>query len=110
EEADVVGDDLGGVALVAVLVFPGARLDAPLDVGLAPLAQVLATQLAELSPGDDAVPLGALLLLPALVGPALARRQTELAHRVAARDVAQLGIGAEVSDQDDLVHTTSHGA
>ena len=58
----MVGDELGGVALLAVLVLPLAGLDAALDVDLGALAQVFRGALGLLAPGDDAEPLG--LFLP----------------------------------------------
>src|SRR5262249_45285240 len=69
EELHVVGDDLGGVAILAFLVLVLASLDPALDVHLAALRQVLRTDLGALAPDDHPVPLGALLLLPVLVDP-----------------------------------------
>ena len=61
-ERDLVGDELGGVALVAGLVFPLAGLDATLDVDLVALAQALRGPLGLLAPDHDPEPLG--LFLP----------------------------------------------
>src|SRR5258706_537918 len=64
EERHLVGDDLGHVALLAGgLVVPRARLQAPLDVDLPPLVEVLGAVLAGLAPNDDLVPFGAFLAL-----------------------------------------------
>src|SRR5260370_38676484 len=66
EELHVVGDDLGRPPLLAVLAFPRAGLDAPLDVDERPLAGVLGADLGEISlagvVGHDVVVVGELLL------------------------------------------------
>src|SRR6185503_4666561 len=92
EELDVVRDDLGDVSLVAFLVVVVARLDPTLDVDLASLREVLRADLRALAPHDDSMPLGALLALPVLVVPALARCHAELAHALTARGVPHVGV------------------
>src|SRR4029077_1827779 len=73
EHLHLVADDLGGVALVALLVLPLARAQTAFDVNLRALAQVLGGDLRQAPEKRHAMPLGALLLLPAgLVAPALA--------------------------------------
>ena len=71
DQLHAVGDDLGRVLLDAVLVGVLARLQAALDVDRAALLQVLAGDLRLASEEHDAMPLGALLLLAALVLPLL---------------------------------------
>ena len=61
EHLHLLGDDLGGVLLDAVLVVPLARLQAPLDVDRAALLQVLAGDLGQAVVEDDAVPFGLLV-------------------------------------------------
>jgi len=51
--------------------FPLASLQLAFDVDLLTFRQVLTTDLGELLPGNDVVPLGALLLIAALVLPGL---------------------------------------
>ena len=108
EELHVGGDDLGDVLLVAFLVVVRAGLDAALDEDLAALGEVLRADLGALAPHHDAVPLGALLALTVLVVPALAGRDAQLADALPARRVPHVGIGAEVSDEDDFVDSTGH--
>src|SRR5262249_48229438 len=103
QEAHVLRDDLGDVALVAVLVVVVARADRALDEDLPALTQVLAAVLALLSPDDDVVPLGTLLALALGVVPHLAGGEGKLAHRPAGAGEADLGIFSEVADEDDLV-------
>src|SRR4029077_19161499 len=99
-----IAADLGGRPLDAFLVGPLPVLDASLDVDLLPLDEVLLQALGALAPEADAVPLGALLLLPALVVPHFGRRETEGGDRRAARGVAKLRVTSEVADENDLVH------
>ena len=109
EELDVVGDDLGHVLLLTRgLVVPRAGLQPPLDVAGAPLVEVLRAVLRGLAPHHHAVPLGALLLLVLLVGVALVGGEPHLAHRLPRRQILELGLGAEIADQDDLVHAARH--
>jgi hypothetical protein len=81
EHLHAVGHDLGGVLVGAVLVLPLARLQAPLDVHLRALFQVLARDLGELPEEGDAVPLGLLLLLAVLVLPCLGGRDRHVGDR-----------------------------
>src|SRR5690606_4175266 len=105
EEDDLGGDDLGGPAALPVAVLPLAGLEAALHVALPPLAQVLAAELAELAPDDDAVPLGALLALAGrLVRPGVGGGEAEVRHRLPARREAHLGVGPQVPEQNHLVH------
>src|SRR5215472_14705662 len=82
EHLQLVADDLGRVALVALLVLPLARPQAPFDVDLRALAQIFAGDLGQAAEERDAVPLGALLLLAGLlIAPALAGRDAQVGHR-----------------------------
>src|SRR5262249_60137201 len=102
------GDLFRRVVLAVLVVRPLAGLEPTLDVALAALGQVLAAELAELSPDHDAVPLGAFLLLARLVRPALARRDAEVGDGLPAGRETHLGIRTQVTDQDDLVDSSSH--
>src|SRR6185503_780709 len=86
----------------AVLVLPLARLQAPLDVDLRALLEVLARDLGELAEEGDPVPFRLLLLLPRLVLPLLRGRDGDVGDRAAVGHVARLGIAPEVADEDDL--------
>src|SRR5690606_11420053 len=99
--------DLGGVAGLTLLVLPLPRLERPLDVDLPALLEVLRADLGEAVPRDHAVPLRLLdeVAVAVLVG--LVRGDVEVAHGRAAAGVAQLGVGAEVADEDDLVNSAA---
>src|SRR5882672_5726134 len=100
-----VAANLGAVAVLPLLVLPLARAQAALDVDLRALLQVLAGDLGQAAEKGDAVPLGRLLHLAArLVLPAIGRRDADISHRVAAWRVAGLRVGAQIADDDDLVH------
>src|SRR5690349_3592275 len=112
EEDDLVGLDLGGVAGLPLAVLPGAVLDGPLDVDLVPLLAVLLGHVGELAvlrvPEDDPVPLGLLLLLPALVLPLVARRHRQRSDLGPVGGAPDLRIGPQVPDEGDLVQATAH--
>src|SRR6185437_326407 len=109
EHLHLVRDDLGGVPLDALLVLPLARAQAPLDVDLRALVQVLGGDLREPIEHHDPVPFGALLLLARLtVLPALAGRDVDIAHARAGGHGARLGIAAEIADEDDFVYSACH--
>src|SRR5262249_19595915 len=105
EQLDAGGHDFGAVALLALLVLPLARADAAFHVDLPALLAVLADDLGGLAPHDHAVPLGLFLLLTVAVGPALGRREAQVGDGLAALRESHLRIGAEIANQDHLVHT-----
>src|SRR5262249_36892954 len=107
EKAHVARDDLGDVALVAVLVVVAAIGDAAFDVHLAAFREVLTAGLGLFAPDDDVVPLGLLLALTLLIGPALSRRDRELGDRAPARRETHVRVASQIADDDGLVH---HGA
>src|SRR5262245_11419993 len=110
EHLHLLGDDLGGVVVLAFLVLPLARLQAALDVHRAPFLEVLTSDLGQSVVEDDAMPLGFLLLLAAVaVLPVAGGGDADVADRCAAGRVAHLGVAAEVADDDDLVDRC-HGA
>src|SRR5438874_7286411 len=103
EHLQVVTDDLGRVALVPLLVLPLACAQAPLDVDLRALAQVLAGDFRQAPEEGHAVPFGALLLLTGLlVAPALAGRDAQVRHGRGRGHGACLGVGAQVADENDF--------
>jgi len=103
EQHDAVAANLGGVALVAVLVVPLPRLQAALDVDLLALHQVLAERLGGLSPEHHAVPLRFLLALSAFVVPHLGGGHVEGGDRRASWCVTQLGVAPEIADENHFV-------
>src|ERR1700719_5205295 len=102
EHLQLVTEDLGRVARVALLVLPLAGAQAPLDVDLRALAQVFTGDFGQPAKERDPVPLGTLLLLAALlVAPALARRDAQIRHRGAGGHGARLWIRAQVANEND---------
>src|SRR5699024_10212429 len=76
EHLHLVGDDLGGVAILAVLALPFAGAQAAFDVDFRALAQILAGDFSQAVEEHDPVPLGALLgLAGVLVLPRFGGRQ-----------------------------------
>src|SRR5260370_14950492 len=81
EHPKIAGDDLKTSVLLAVL-FPFARLDPALDKNQRAFFQILLRDLRLLSPHDDPVPLGALLLLAVFVFVRLIRLDREIRNRL----------------------------
>src|SRR3954451_1063904 len=103
EELDGVGDDVDRLALVALLL-PLAPLEAAVDRDRAALGEVASAVLALRAPDGDVEVVG---LVDPLTGrvvlAARVARNAQLAHRGAARQRAQLGIGREVAGDDHPV-------
>jgi len=111
EHLHLIGDDFGGVAILTVLALPFSSLNTALDIDLAALLQVFAGDFAEPIEQHDPMPLGLFLRLAGLlVLPAFTGRQVEIADRIVARRVADLGIGTKIADQDCFVDSSAHGS
>src|SRR5690606_16051648 len=110
EHHELVRHDLRGVAIIAVAVLPFPRPQLPLDVALRSLPQILRRDLGEPTEERHAVPLRPLLLVACLlVLPCLARRDTKIRHRAAARHVAGFWVRTQAPDELHLVQT-AHAA
>src|SRR5260370_30141214 len=98
-ELDFGGVYLGGLALLAVLAFPGTRLQPALDVNEASLVQILAGNLRQVAladvPDHDVVVIGVFLLLTVRTLSVAVGCQREAGHRRAARRVAHFRIAAQ---------------
>ena len=98
EQHDLVAADLGGVALVAVLVVPLARLEAAFDVDLLALRQVFRSATRPTLPQNTTRCHSVFSCRwPRLVVPHFGGRHVERRHGGAARRIAQLGIASEVA-------------
>src|SRR5262249_7073343 len=107
QEDDAVGDDVGRVVLLPILVV-GPGLQLPFDVNRAPLGEVLRAVLGLVTPDGHAVPLGAFLTLAGFVFENLGGGDAQVAQWTAAGGVLQLGVCSQIADQDDFVDA-SHG-
>jgi len=97
QEDDVVGDDFGGIALLAILIVVAAGLQTALDVDLLPLGQVGGEVFGP--PEGDVVPFGLFLPLAGLlVLPAAAGGDGEAGDTDAGRRKFRLRIAAEIAD------------
>src|SRR5262245_5861073 len=103
EHLHTIAADFGRIAFVAIFVSPLTRLQAAFDVDLASLAQVLAADLGLASEEGNSMPFGLLLLLTALVFPLFRGRHVAVRNRIAARQIADLGIPPQISDEDHFV-------
>src|SRR5499427_3377583 len=109
---EVLQHHLGGVLVLARLVLPFARLQLALEIDLRALLQILLGDPAKpLVEDDHAVPFGLLAALAGrLVAPGVRRRHAQIGDRPAVLRAPDLGIFAEIADQDHLVHATGHDA
>ena len=103
-------DDLGRIAVVALLVLPFARLQLAFDVDLGALAQVALGD-AHQPFGEDRhrVPLGAFLpLARVLVLPLLGRGDPKVADLAAILEALDFGVLPQVADKHDFVEAAGH--
>src|SRR4249919_2164219 len=102
--------DLGRIAVLAVFVLPFARLQRAFEVNLRAFLEVLLGDLGEtLAEDHDAMPFGLLAPLAGrLVAPGLRGRHPQIDDRAAVLGAADLGVGAQIADQNDLVDAACH--
>src|SRR5690606_19799714 len=105
---DVIGVDFGGGALVPVPVLPIAGAQRPFDECAAALVQDSRELLRGLLPEDHSVPLRALLLLAAAIGPRFGGRHAEGKDGISLRGESKLWVGAEAAKQHDFVDADAH--
>src|SRR5712692_10071950 len=107
EELNLGGVYLGGLALLAVLAFPGSGLQPALDVDQASLVQVLPGNLRQVAltdvPNHHVVVIGVFLLLTVGALPVAVGRQREAGHRRPARRVAHFRIAGQAADEHHFV-------
>src|SRR5487761_110680 len=108
--AEFLQHDLGGVFLLPRLIGPFARLQRAFEVNLGALFQVLLDDLDQsVVEHDDAVPFGAFLALAGgLVAPGFGGRDRHVGDAGAVIGRTNLGVPAEIADQDHLVDASSH--
>src|SRR6266540_1447512 len=109
---EVLQHDFGRVLVLARLVLPFARLQLTLEIDFRTLLQILLGNPAEpLVEDDHAVPFGPLAALPGcLVTPRFRCCHAQIRDRPAVLRAPDLGVLAEIADQDHLVDTTGHDA
>ena len=102
EKLDVLRDNLGHEAALALVVLPLAGLQATIGVDSATLGEVLADQFGEFRPGDDAHPFGLLAVLPVLRRVSVFAGDAHRGDGAAGGGEAHLWIGVQLAD--DLDH------
>ena len=104
-------NDLGRVFFNALLVGPFAGLELAFQIDAGTLAQILFGKPREVLVEDDhTMPFRALALLAAVaVFPALGSRDRQVDDLGAVLAAPDLGVAAEITDQNHLVHTACHG-
>src|SRR5262245_10815379 len=109
---EVLQHHLGGVLVLARLILPFARLQLALEIDLRALLQILLRDPAKALVEDHhAMPFGLLAALAGcLVAPGIRGGHAQIGDRPAVLRAPDLGIFAEIADQDHLVHATGHDA
>src|SRR5262245_62646136 len=109
---EVLQHHLGGVLVLARLILPFARLQLALKIDLRALLQILLGDPAKpLVEDHHAVPFGFLAALAGcLVAPGIRGGHAQIGDRPTVLRAPDLGIFAEIADQDHLVHATGHDA
>src|SRR6266545_5668657 len=107
---EVLQHHFGRVLVLAGLVLPFAGLQLALEIDLRALLQILLGDPAKpLAENHHAVPLGPLAALAGgLVAPALRGGDAQIRDRAAVLGAPDLGILAQIADQDHLVDRTCH--
>src|SRR5574338_259539 len=100
----LVGAHLGAVTVVAVLVGPFARGEAPGAENRGALLGLLSADFGQLAEGGNRHPLGAFLVLGLP-----AHGDAEVAHGIAIGQVASFRVFAEAPDEVALVEVVAHG-
>src|ERR1019366_8228571 len=106
-EDDVVGDDLGRVALLAVFLVTRG-LEATFDQDRIALRQDLAERLGAATPHRHAMPLRALLADVVAIEVALVRRQAQLEDGLTPGGHSELGVCTQISEQHHTVQPFGH--
>src|SRR5690606_17225031 len=107
EHLHLVGDDVGVVALLAVVADVLAVADPALDVHLRTLAQVLGRDLSQLADERHSVPLGLFLGVAVAVLAHGGGGQADLGDGHAALGVPTLRIIPKISHQNRLIDASS---
>src|SRR3954469_9538345 len=110
EELDGVGDDLDGLALLAVLRFPLAPFEAAVDRDRPALRQVLRAALRLVAEDGDAEVVRLVAPLTGFVAAPRVDGDAQRADGCAAAGLAELGILRQVPDEDDAVDVCGHGS
>jgi hypothetical protein len=77
---DLVSDHFGNITLVAVLVFPGAAYQLPLNGGLLAFGKDLFCNFSSFAPGNNIVPLCLLGLLSVTIAVLFVGRKRKTSH------------------------------
>src|SRR5712664_2876778 len=112
EHDQLTRDDLGDVARLLLPIFPRPVLNAPFDIDLVALFQVLLGDVGQAGtlvvPADNPVPLRLFLLLAPVAGPLAAGRHREGRYAGAVIRAAYFGIRTQIPDELDLIETAAH--
>lgn len=100
-KVNIVGYNLGGSALVAVVVLPVADLQPPLDDRHTSLAEIFADEFSGSSPGNDVDEIR--FLFPRLAFEVAVAGDGEAGHRKTGLRTPQLWVAGQSTHDDDLI-------
>ena len=102
--------NLGGIAVIAVIVLPLAGAELAFEIDLAALAEVALGHAGEtLGEDRDIVPFRALFLLAGhAILPAFGRRDADIADLAAVLEAFHFRVRPQIADQNDLVDAACH--
>ena len=100
-KVNIVGYNLGGSALVAVVVLPVADLQPPLDDRHTSLAEIFADEFSGSSPGNDVDEIR--FLFPGLAFEIAVAGDGEAGHRKTRLRTPQLWVAGQSTHDDDLI-------
>src|SRR5215831_4950694 len=109
QQYQIVGNNFGAIFfLAALLVFPTGGLEPAFNIDLGAFLDILSYDLSQPLPGNNIVPLCAVLPFTALILVALVSGQAELCHGDAAGCVFNFRIFTKISDENDFVYAFRH--
>ena len=103
EELHALGLDLGGVAVLPVLVLPFAGLQAAFHIHEAALGEIIGAVLRLTLENGNAVPFGALHLVAVTVHIGLVRGDIQAGDGRTGLGVAQFGVAPQTADDHDFI-------
>src|SRR5258706_15920107 len=94
QKLHAIGYDLSGIFLLPLLVLPFSGSDAAFNIDRRAFLQIFAGDFREFSEERNAMPLGMLLLLAALIFPDLGGCDANVGHRISPRQLPRFRIRA----------------
>jgi hypothetical protein len=108
EENHLIGNQFRTEVARAIIVFPAARLQPPLDIDLLAFVEVRFANLGQIAPGHHVKPLGFFAAFTLRRGPGAAGRNAKTGNGPTAGGIPQFGITSQAADDHDFIQSASH--